>query len=170
MPTPDQGDYPTGYMTPEQIAQMYQQSSALSKGGQRDDTITSPWQGARMMADALAGRSMRNQAGAAQQKNLNLDTTTRMMQPPPLSVPPSATPGTPPQMQAPPVTPTPPVRPPPMNAPMGASPPVPGLQGSVPPSMPGGPPGAPPGMVGGMQPQNPMMAALMSQPPGMGMS
>lgn len=167
MPTPDQGDYPTGYMTPDQIAQMYQQSSALSKGGQRDAEITSPWQGARMMADALAGRSMRNQAGAAQAQNtFGAGRQTAAIQPPggapqaPMlpsiaPTPPSATPGSF-------GTPTPPI---PQPRPiMGTGSPVAnaGITGS-------GMPGAP--MSGGIPQQqggiNPMMAALMSQPPAM---
>lgn len=169
------GSTPSGYMTPEQINQMYQYSGALTKGGMRDEEITSPWQGARMMADALAGRSMRNQAGAAQQQNSGLLgnlQTQAAMQSQPGGPGPSMTPGTPPQMQPPPlqhpITPTPPVRPPP--APMSGAP-IPGLSGSVPSGMPGGMPGGPGGMVGGMQPPpNPMMQALMSQPPGQGMA
>lgn len=147
--TPDMNSTPPGYMTPDQIKQMYAYSGDLTKGGMRDDTITSPWQGIRMMSDALAGRSMRNQAGGQQQQN------TRLLGNAQTNVEGSTFPQIQPPQQ--PITPTPPVRPPP---PMNSAPPIRGLQGSVPSGMPGGMPGGP------IDP----MQALMMQPPGQGMA
>lgn len=186
----DQGpqNMPPGYLPPDQVKQMYDYSQGLTKGGMRDDTITSPWQGARMMADALAGRSMRNQAGQAQAGNtFGAGADLANVQRPGAQSPiPGLAPGAPsgihdlgPQGSfGGGGTPTPPVKPIMSPPQMSASPPLPGLGGSVPSSMPGGVPGGPAGMVGGMQPPqppmggqppNPMMQALMSPPPGMGM-
>ncbi len=170
---------PQGYIPPDQISQMYDYAGNLTKGGQRDAPISSPWQGARMMADALAGRSMRNQAGGAQAGN-TFGAGAQIAQTQGAGAPPSPPPpGSPPPMQG---TPAPPssIHPQPQ---MGGGSPVQGLGGSVPSGMPGGMPGGPGGMMGGMQPPpfssmagmggqppNPMMQALMSQPPGQGMS
>jgi len=112
----DYGSTPQGYMTPDQIKQMQGYAADLTAGGMRDKEITSPWQGVRMLADALAGRSMRNQFGQAQQQGYNSAAGTVANQRAPGSF-------------------SQPV--PYMNSPMGAS------ASSV----------------------NPMMGALMSQPP-----
>lgn len=66
---------PSGYASPEQLASVQQYAALLSKGGMRDKEITSPWQGVRMMADALSGGMMRNQAGQMGQQNRNLDAS-----------------------------------------------------------------------------------------------
>ncbi len=66
---------PSGYASPEQLASVQQYAALLSKGGMRDKEITSPWQGVRMMADALSGGIMRNQAGQMGQQNRNLDAS-----------------------------------------------------------------------------------------------
>lgn len=68
------------YTTPDQLTSMQQYAHLLMRGGQRDQPITSPWQGARMMADALSGNVMRNRAGQQQMSNLGLDAQTRGMQ------------------------------------------------------------------------------------------
>ncbi len=145
---------PQGYMTPAQVEQMYGYTGALQKGATRDDTITSPWQGLRMMADALSMNKMRSQAGQQQMGGIN-DYTHRLEQA--RNTPPQpSTPGSPPPTQmAPP--PPPSTRP---LAPMTGAP-IMGLQGSAPSATPGGVPGAP---------IDPMMQALMSQPPGQGMA
>src|ERR1700692_3302762 len=134
---------PAGYMTPEQIQQMYHYSGNLTAGGMRDKEITSPWQGVRMMADALAGRSMRNQAGQQQKGGIN-DYTQRLEQSPGSPMGGGNIPSTPPPAQG---TPTPPqsIQPQPTRPPM-----MPNSAGSP------------------MQGQNPMLAALMTQPPAMG--
>lgn len=152
MASQDIGSTTSGYMTPDQIAQMQQYSSDLTKGGMRDKEITSPWQGVRMMADALSGNIMRNRAGQQQQQNTRLlgDAQSGVEG---STFPPLGQSQLQPQQ---PITPTPPVRPPPS---MSGSP-VPGLQGSVPSGMPGGMPSAP------VDP----MQALMMQPPGQGMA
>lgn len=169
----DMASTPPGYQTPQQVQQMYDQSAAYTKGGMRDSTITSPWQGARMMADALSGNVMRNRAGQSQMGNNTLDAQTRGMQSPSgmpqgqPSMAPSQTPGSF-------GTPTPPMPPPPPQMGGGAPVPSPGITGSGMPGQPmsagiqpqmggmGGNPGMPQGG------QNPMMSALMSKPPGMG--
>ena len=78
----DYGSTPEGYMTPDQIKQMQGYAGSLTAGGLRDKEITSPWQGVRMLADTLAGRSMRNQFGQAQMQNLGNDANLRTSQPP----------------------------------------------------------------------------------------
>lgn len=78
---------PSGYATPDQLSQVQQYANALMKGGQRDQPITSPWQGVRMMADTLSGNIMRNRMGQQQMANLGLDAQTRGVQPPPGSQP-----------------------------------------------------------------------------------
>ncbi len=60
---------PSGYATPEQLASVQQYANLLLKGGQRDQPITHPLQGLRMMADTLAGRHLQNQAGQQQAQN-----------------------------------------------------------------------------------------------------
>jgi hypothetical protein len=57
---------PSNYATPDQLASVRQYADLLTKGGQRDQQITSPWQGVRMLADALSGNVLRNQAGQQQ--------------------------------------------------------------------------------------------------------
>lgn len=172
-----------GYQDPTKINQMYGYAGGLTKGGMRDEPITSPWQGVRMMSDALGGNLMRNQAGHLAQQNRNMDASGTMGVAQPPGMPPSQSPGsfgtpTPPQqMTHPTPMPTPPPSPPPQ---MGSAPPVPspGITGS---GMPGqnmssgvqpqmGGMGQNPGMpqMGGMG-QNPMMSALFSPPPGGGM-
>jgi hypothetical protein len=201
MPDPNSGyaNIPPGYVAPDLASQQYDYSKNLTAGGMRDKPISSPWQGVRMMADALSGGYARNQAGQQQAGNTfgagnDIASVPRPGQPTSLAPPPSATP-------SPMGTPTPPQSiPSPTPSPqMGGAPPVPGLGGSMPSAMPGGMPGGPGGMVGGMQPPNsmggmppmggmrppgpmagmqggmmgqppnPMMNALMTQPPGMGM-
>ncbi len=149
----DLSSTPAGYMTPAQIEQMYGYSGALTQGATRDKEITSPWQGVRMMADALAMNKMRGGAGQQQMQGIQ-DYTHRLEQAPGQPLPAMAPPPAPPQMQ--PSLPAQPIRPPP---PMSGTP-VPGLQGSVPSGMPGGMPGAP------VDP----MQALMMPPPGQGMA
>lgn len=154
-----------GYQDPNLVNQTYGYAGELTKGGLRDKEITSPWQGVRMMADALSGGMMRNRAGQMGQGNRNLDASGVMgaAQPPggpapqsPLSVnPPPSQPSSSPGSFG---TPTPPV---PKPAPiMSPAPPIAGLGGSVPNAMPGGVPHAP------VDP----MQALMMQPPGQGMA
>lgn len=116
----DFGSTPEGYMTPDQIKQMQTYAGNLTAGGQRDSTITSPWQGVRMLADTLAGRSMRNQFGQAQKQGMGSAADTISSQPAPGSF-------------------NQPV--PYMGSPMGAS----------------------------ASSMNPMMSALMTQPPTYGM-
>jgi hypothetical protein len=154
---------PAGYMTPEQVEQMYGYGGRLTKGATRDETITSPWQGLRMMADALSMNKVKNQAGQQQMGGIN-DYTHRLEPAP--NTPPQGATAPPPPLPSVPSTPTPtqtapipapPIRPP---APITGAP-VMGLQGSVPSAMPGGMPGAP---------IDPMMSALMTPPPGMGMA
>lgn len=181
----DMASTPPGYQTPQQVQQMYDQSAAYTKGGMRDAPITSPWQGARMMADALSGNVMRNRAGQQQMGGLNSGASQQlgMAQPPGApqgqpSMAPSQTPGsfstpTPPASQ-PPITHPTPMPTPPLQMGGGSPVPSPGITGS---GMPGQP------MSAGIQPQmggmggnpgmpqngqNPMMSALMSKPPGMG--
>ncbi len=69
---------PSGYATPEQLASVKQYADLLMKGGQRDQPITHPLQGVRMMADALGGGMMRNQMGQMGQGNRNLDASGLM--------------------------------------------------------------------------------------------
>ncbi len=172
----DTNSMPTGYQgyqDPNLINQTFGYAGGLTKGGLRDEPITSPWQGARMMADALAGGMMRNRAGQIGQGNRNQDASGLM--------------GAVPHLPGQPISQAPfSANPPPSGGldtpPMAGTPPVPGLAGSVPSGAPGGPPGPPGGLTGGMQlpplarmggmgggqPPDSMMQALMSQPPGMG--
>jgi hypothetical protein len=92
---------PEGYATPDQIAQAQQLSSLLMKGGHRDAPITSPWQGARMLADTLAGSNASNRAGAAQVQAGN--AAASQVVPPQVPNQPTPTQGAP---QAPPSGPT----------------------------------------------------------------
>ncbi len=172
----DNGSVPPGYVDPQQIQQRLLYQHRLAQGATRDEPMTSPWQGARMMADALAMNRVGNQAGGAQQQNQrllgNVNTDATLQSQPPgagTPTPPIRSPMPPPQAQS--MAPPPP--------PMTGAPPV-GMSGSIPAAQPGGPPSAPPGLTSGMQlpglaglggmgggqPPNPMMQALMTQPPG----
>ncbi len=57
------------YTMPDQLASQRQYADLLRKGATRDEPMTSPWQGARMMADALSGNIMSNRAGQQQMSN-----------------------------------------------------------------------------------------------------
>jgi hypothetical protein len=97
---------PEGYATQDQIGSANTLGQNLLKGGQRDDTITSPWQGVRMMADTLAGGNALQKAGGAQM-NLNTRAAQDVTQHAPANSPMPPQPGTPPQMQPPPAQPAP---------------------------------------------------------------
>ena len=166
---PDVNSTPPGYQTPEQSRSVYGYGNALLENSTKDQPITSFWQGPERMAHALFGNIARNQAGKLDRASDVYDASRSAPkdpfvggQPsvPAVNLSPSTTSGSF-------GTQTPPIRPP---APINASPPVANLQGSVPSGMPGGVPGGPGGMVSGMQPPNPMMQALMMQPPGQGMT
>jgi GH24 family phage-related lysozyme (muramidase) len=64
---------PEGYATPDQISQAQQLSALLMKGGHRDAPITSPWQGARMLADTLAGQQQSQHAGQQEMASRQYD-------------------------------------------------------------------------------------------------
>src|ERR1700692_3381679 len=72
---------PSGYATPDQLASVRQYADLLMKGGQRDQPITSPWQGVGMMADTLAGKSAMGQAGQQQMAGIQ-NYTNRLEQAP----------------------------------------------------------------------------------------
>jgi len=73
---------PTGYATPDQLASVRQYADLLTKGGMRDQQITSPWQGVRMLADTLAGTHLRNQAAQQQMQGYDSGAGAVAAQPP----------------------------------------------------------------------------------------
>ena len=154
-----------GYETPQQIQQRYEYAKALMGGATRDDTITSPWQGLRMLMDSYSAAKQREKAGQQEMFSRTEDQKTTPRDPwadidqgrasslPGIFQTPPNMPGTgvyspttAPQVPAsPPVSPAPPQAP---QAPIPYN--TPGMPGT--------------GAVAGL-PQNNMVSALMTQPP-----
>jgi hypothetical protein len=139
MPPFDMSSTPAGYASPDQLAQANLLTQQVNKGAHRDAPITSPWQGARMMADALTGQKMMQHNSQQEMASRGYDNPQSLQGPGGAS--PQMPPGSPPGMlgqQPPPNTAMPPP-PPPAPSPQAGGMPMPQPR----------PPGAP-GM--GMQP------------------
>jgi hypothetical protein len=137
---------PAGYATPDQLAQANMLTQQVNKGAHRDAPITSPWQGARMMADALTGQKMMQHNSQQEMASRGYDNPQSLQGPG--GAPSQMPPGSPPGMlgqQPPPNTAMPP--PPPPSSPQAG-----GAAGGMPMPQPR-PPSAPgmPMQPGGMQ-------------------